>query len=157
MMESLTAQTTAGACANDFVMVRTWTFTDDCGNTSSVSQTITVFDDEAPAAPAPPPDMALSCAADIPPPVDLTATDNCSGEITVSPTVQTITGACANDITIFRTWTFTDECGNTSSVSQTITVFDGVAPVPPAAPADLVLSCAADIPPPIDLTKMWNN
>ena len=31
-----------GSCASSYVIIRTWTFTDNCGNTSSVSQTITV-------------------------------------------------------------------------------------------------------------------
>ncbi|RZW50535.1 MAG: hypothetical protein EX263_07595, partial [Flavobacteriaceae bacterium] len=129
---SPTANTTPGACANDFVMVRTWTFTDVCGNTSSVSQVITVLDDTAPVAPAPPADLNLQCASDIPPPVDLTATDNCDGDITVGPNVNITPGACANDLVMVRTWTFTDDCGNTSSVSQVITVLDDTAPVAPA-------------------------
>ncbi|NNE26634.1 MAG: HYR domain-containing protein, partial [Saprospiraceae bacterium] len=149
---SPTTQTTPGNCPNDFVMVRTWTFTDSCGNTSSVSQTIIVSDTTAPAAPAPPADLNLECAQDVPPPVDLTATDNCDGPITASPTVSVIPGACLNDFTMVRTWTFSDVCGNTSSVSQVITVLDNTAPVAPAPPADLNLECAQDVPPPVDLT-----
>ncbi len=149
---SPTAQVTVGACINNFVIVRTWTFTDACGNTSSVNQTITVLDDTAPVAPAPPADLNLQCASDVPAPVDLTATDNCDGAITVSPTVQVTVGACVNDFVMVRTWTFSDACGNTSSVSQTITVLDDTAPVAPTPPADLNLQCASDVPAPVDLT-----
>lgn len=151
-----TTQITPGVCANDFLIVRTWIFTDVGGNTSSVSQTISINDDIAPVAPAAPADLVLACAADVPPPVDLTATDNCGGNITVSPTTQIIPGACANDFVMVRTWTFSDVCGNTSSVSQTISVLDDVAPVAPAPPADLILQCTADIPPPVDLTALDN-
>jgi hypothetical protein len=145
-----------GSCVNDFTEIRTWTFSDVCGNTSSVSQTITVSDDTAPAAPAAPSNLTLQCADDVPAPIDLTAEDNCDGAITVSPSVVKIFGSCVNDFTEIRTWTFSDVCGNTSSVSQTITVSDDTAPVAPAAPSNLTLQCADAIPPPVDLTATDN-
>ena len=40
--------TTAGACAGDYVITRTFTATDDCGNASSATQTITIIDTTAP-------------------------------------------------------------------------------------------------------------
>ena len=118
-----------GNCINDFTLVRTWTFTDANDNTSSVSQVISVLDTLAPALPTAPANLYLECASDVPPLMDLTATDNCNGDITVSPTAQITTGASANDFTEIRTWTFSDICGNSSSVSQTIVVFDDTAPV----------------------------
>ena len=36
--------TTAGACAGDYVITRTFTATDDCGNATSATQTITIVD-----------------------------------------------------------------------------------------------------------------
>ncbi len=93
-------------------------------------QTISVNDDTAPVPPAPPADITEQCAADIPPPVDLTATDNCDGNISVSPTEVNTPGACPSSFTLVRTWTFTDECGNESDVSQTITINDDTAPTP---------------------------
>ena len=154
---SPTANITPGSCENDFTMVRTWTFTDDCGNSSSVSQTIKVLDDVAPVLQsALPADLTVQCASDVPAPIDLTAIDNCSGSITVSPSAVITPGACENDFTMVRTWTFTDDCGNSSSVSQTIKVLDNVAPVAPTAPADLNVQCADDVPPPVDLTAMDN-
>uniref|UniRef100_UPI001F314679 T9SS type A sorting domain-containing protein n=1 Tax=Portibacter marinus TaxID=2898660 RepID=UPI001F314679 len=151
---SPTAQIIPGSCLNNFTMFRTWTFTDTCGNTSAVSQTIIVEDKTAPVAPAAPADLTLDCAADLPPPVNLTATDNCDGDITVSPTALILPGSCLNDFTMFRTWTFTDTCGNASSVSQKIVVLDDAAPVAPAAPADLILECGNDVPPPVNLTAI---
>jgi len=76
-----------------------------------------VPDDKPPAVPAAPADLNLECADDVPPPVTLTAVDNCDGAITVSPTVQVTPGLSLNDFVIVRTWTFTDLCGNSSSVS----------------------------------------
>jgi Cohesin domain/Dockerin type I domain len=151
-----TAATTAGSCANNFTMVRTWTFTDACGNSSSVSQTITVNDNTAPQAPAALANVTVQCAADVPAPVNLTAVDNCSGNITVAPTAVTTPGSCANKFTMVRTWTFTDACGNSSSVSQTITVNDNTAPVAPAAPANVTLNCGDPIPAPVSLTAIDN-
>ncbi|MCX7549251.1 hypothetical protein, partial [Xanthomarina sp. F2636L] len=63
----------------NIVVTRTWTFTDSCNNTSSVSQTITVSDTTAPVAPAAPADLTVECIDDVPAPIDLTATDNCAG------------------------------------------------------------------------------
>ncbi|MCB0631307.1 MAG: T9SS type A sorting domain-containing protein [Lewinella sp.] len=141
-----TEATFPGECANDYVLVRTWTFTDQCGNSSSVSQTITVKDTEAPATPAPPADATYQCADEVPVAEELSTTDNCDGEIIVMPTETTMTGSCANDVVFIRTWTFTDQCGNSSSVSQTLTVKDTEAPATPEAPADITVQCAGDVP-----------
>ncbi len=153
---SPTAEITDGDCPNSFIMVRTWTFTDDCGNSSSVSQTINVNDDTAPVAPSAPADVNLQCAADVIAPIDLTATDNCDDDITVSPTIDVTPGDCPNSFTEVRTWTFTDNCGNTSAISQTVNVNDNTPPVTPDAPEDVNVQCAADIPAPVALTASDN-
>jgi gliding motility-associated-like protein len=146
----------AGQCVNSFVITRTWTFADACGNTSSVSQTINVVDDIAPVAPAAPVNVTLACAGDVPAMISLTATDNCDDQITSAGVEVTTPGACANSFVITRTWTFADACGNTSSVSQTINVVDDIAPVAPAAPANVTLACAGDVPAMISLTATDN-
>src|SRR5690606_15480394 len=105
---------TPGACAGSYTIVRTWTFTDACGNASSVSQTITVNDNIAPVAPEAPADVTASCASEVPANVELTATDNCGEVITVSGVDVTTQGNCVNSFSIVRTWTFTDACGNSS-------------------------------------------
>ncbi|RZJ72925.1 gliding motility-associated C-terminal domain-containing protein [Flavobacterium sp.] len=157
---AITAQgvdvTTPGSCANSFVIVRTWTFTDACNNTSSVSQTINVSDTIAPVAPAAPANVTAQCAADVPANVTLTAQDNCQGAITAQGVDVTTPGACAGSYTIVRTWTFTDACNNTSSVSQTISVNDTTAPVAPTAPADVTLACASEVPANVTLTAQDN-
>ncbi|NND51254.1 MAG: hypothetical protein HKN54_02535, partial [Flavobacteriaceae bacterium] len=125
-------------CPDGLTVQRTYTLFDDLNNNQILDQgeefetclqNFRIQDTTAPVPPAAPADLNLQCASDVPPPVDLTATDNCDGDITVSPTANITPGACINDFVMVRTWTFTDECGNTSSVSQTITVNDDTAPV----------------------------
>ena len=90
-------------------------------------------------APSAPADIVLECAADVPAAIDLTAVDNCDGDITVSPTEVITAGSCPNMFTLVRTWTFTDGCDNESEISQTITVEDTTAPVAPSTPTGVVL------------------
>ena len=69
--------TTAGACAGDYVITRTFTATDDCGNASvsSDTQTITIIDTTAPELTIPA-DYTAECS-DEHPMEEATATDNC--------------------------------------------------------------------------------
>jgi len=142
-----------GGCAGDpLVITRTWTFTDDCGNSSSVDQTITVLDDTPPVPDPAPADASYQCLSEVPAAGDLTATDNCSPDIT-STGVDTDNGGsgCPGDpLVITRTWTFADDCDNPASVSQTITVVDDTPPVLSCPPdiqvnADDYLDCEASI------------
>jgi hypothetical protein len=87
--------TTAGTCANEFTLVRTWTATDDCGNETVHTQTITVEDNTAPTFnEALPADMTVECDA-VPTAETLTADDNC-GTATVTFNEMTTAGTCAN-------------------------------------------------------------
>lgn len=103
---------------------RTWSATDECGNTSSATQIITVTDLEAPVLAAPPADVTV-CQGALPAAVDLGWTDNCDGMGMVSPT--DISDGMTDPESINRTWTYTDNCGNSASVSQTITVISAPA------------------------------
>ncbi len=143
--------------ACNVIITRTWTFTDACENTSSVSQTITVSDTVAPVAPQAPADLTVECLDDVPAAGDLTATDNCAGEVTVTG-VDSVNSEDACNVIITRTWTFTDACENTSSVSQTITVSDTIAPTfdQDTLPADESLECADDVVDAVILTASDN-
>ena len=90
-----------GQCANSFVVTRTWTLVDACGNTSSVAQTINVNDNVAPVAPEAPATVTVACAGDVPAMVSLTAQDNCNGAITVEGVDAIAQGQCAN---AYRDW-----------------------------------------------------
>ena len=143
-----TDEVTPGDCPNSFVVTRTWTFTDECGNASTVSQTITVDDTEAPVLSNPPTDVTIECGQDIPT-YSPEWTDNC-GTFTEEATSGIAIDTCA-EIQFF-TYTATDECGNSTSVSWTITIEDTTAPVAPEAPAPLAVQCADDVPAAAELT-----
>src|SRR5204863_5507133 len=102
---------------------RTWRATDGCGNTTSVSQTISYsVDTQAPTVSVAqgnnanigcnPIASAIALAFSAP-----VFTDNC-GTPTVDSSDSHSGAACAQSDT--RTWRATDGCGNTTSVSQTI-------------------------------------
>ena len=103
----MSSETTAGAAGN-YVIVRTFTATDDAGNSSSASQTITVEDTTAP---------EFTALADYT--VDGDAirrhgVDNC-GEVTIEVLSETTAGDAAGNYVIARTFTATDDAGNSSS------------------------------------------
>jgi hypothetical protein len=130
-------QTIAGACAQEFTILRTWTAADACGNTAICVQTISVVDTQAPVINCPP-NRNLQCGQSTEPVAtgNATASDNCDPNPSVTYTDVTIPGECPQEFTIQRTWMATDACGNSSTCLQTITVSDTQAPVltcPPTA------------------------
>ncbi|MGV3696930.1 gliding motility-associated C-terminal domain-containing protein, partial [Flavobacterium sp.] len=157
LQATFTDSVVPGQCAGSFIITRTWSLVDACGNAAATQdQIITVVDNTNPVAPTAPAPITAACSAQVPAMISLTAVDNCSGSITV-PGVDTINpGSCANSYTVTRTWTFTDACGNSSSVSQIISVNDNVAPTfDQAAPADTAASCD-NIPAPAVITATDN-
>ncbi len=141
-------------------VVRTYRITDRCGNSSDLTQIITVLDETPPTA-DPLPDLGpFSCAEDITAPNinDVTGeSDNCNGTVTVTFLNQTTGDNCNNTLT--RTYQLTDECGNTASISQHILLNDNV---PPTADQPALLTgieCFDDIPAgtATDLTNISDN
>ncbi|UTD14187.1 gliding motility-associated C-terminal domain-containing protein [Tenacibaculum mesophilum] len=122
-------------------IVRQWESTDNCGNTVSHTQTITVTDTTAPVLSATPADVSVDCEA-IPSVPTITATDNCDSVVDVvfTEVSNTVVDGCGE---IVRQWESTDNCGNTVSHTQTITVTDTTAPVLSATPADVSVDCEA--------------
>ena len=119
---------------NDYVLVRSWTATDLCGNDTTVHQTITVKDVTAP--------QIISCAnpatayadgncgAAVPAFTgDIRLSDDCKeftpATITQSPAAGTVLGTGVHTITI----TVTDGSGNSSTCTTSFTVKDNTPPV----------------------------
>jgi len=120
--------TTPGNCPGNYSVTRTWTATDDCGNTSTASQTINVHDITAPVIASLPAPTTINCPA-TPSFTQATATDACDPSVTLTSADVTIPGNCPGNYSVTRTWTATDDCGNTSTASQIINVHDITAPV----------------------------
>ncbi|MCH7785834.1 MAG: hypothetical protein IIB06_10540, partial [Bacteroidetes bacterium] len=128
------------------IITRTYSVTDDCGNSILVTQTITVNDTIPPVFDPPPADTSYQCIGDVPQPGSLGWTDNCDGTGSVTATDSSDGQTCPETIT--RTWSYTDVCGNPASVSQTITVNDTIPPVFDPPPADTSYQCIGDVPQP---------
>ena len=106
----------------DNIITRTWTATDNAGNSAKCVQTITVLDTAPPwFTDGCPPDTTVECGA-IPDPIVMTAIDSCDSSVDV--VFEEIT----DDDNIYRTWTATDNAGNSAQCVQTITVLDTAPP-----------------------------
>ncbi|HEX2898026.1 MAG TPA: T9SS type A sorting domain-containing protein, partial [candidate division Zixibacteria bacterium] len=118
----------------------TWTATDDCGNSSSCLQVITIQDTTKPVITCPA-DLTFDCNA-----VGefgiATATDNCDTEVIPTFVDEVVPGDCPAERVINRTWSAVDDCGNSSICLQTITIQDTTKPVI-TCPADLTFDCDA--------------
>ncbi|NPD83539.1 hypothetical protein HNS38_14460, partial [Lentimicrobium sp. L6] len=111
--------------SNPEVITRTYTVTDDCGNSISVSHLITINDVSAPVANVGSlPNITAQCeVTNLTAP---TATDNCDGQITGTHNASLPIMAQG---TTTVTWTYEDAAGNTSSQIQSVVITDNTAPV----------------------------
>ena len=120
----------AGSCAGEQVITRTWTLTDDCGNTTQHVQTITAKDNTPPDISGCPFDITQDndrgvCGA-IVSWVEPTVEDNCD------PAPLFVSTHAPGDYfpvgTTTVTYTATDDCGNVSTCVFDVTVVDVEAP-----------------------------
>ena len=148
-------QRTDGNCPFNFTLVRTWTAADNCGNTSSIQQTIVVQDITDPVFTFVPADTIVNCDA-VPPVEQATATDNCSSNLSLVYEGETRTdGSCSYRYVIERRWRATDECNNVATAIQIINVQDTTRPVFGMIPLDVTVDCDA-VPAPSTLTATDN-
>lgn len=145
---TFSSQTFAGACADEYVIERTWVATDHCGNETTLTQVLTVVDTLGPVILGVPADVTVDCDAIPAPPVlgpgGVTATDLC----TADPSLVFIEGSnqdpnpasCDHyNYEITRNWVATDDCGNISTAVQVIAVRDRQAPTLYCPAPDTVL------------------
>ncbi len=135
-------QSTPGSCDQEYILTRTWTATDDCGNSMVCTQVITVEDNTAPTFDQTcPADVTVECD-NIPTAPTLTASDNCDPAPVVTFDEQSTPGSCDQEYILTRTWTATDDCGNSMVCTQVITVEDNTAPTfDQTCPADVTVEC----------------
>lgn len=135
-------------CTNKYTLVRTYRATDACGNSSTCTQIITVNDVTPPTINCPA-NVTYACASQVPAanPASVSATDNCTGSVTVAFVSDVISGqTCNNKYTITRTYRATDACGNSATCAQTITVNDNIRPVLTGIPANITIECTQAVP-----------
>jgi len=132
----------AGNCEDNYIIERTWTATDDCGNSTSETQVITVQDTTDPQLFGVPADITVECDF-VPAPAQPVAADNCDNDVDITFTEVRIDGNCEDNYTLERTWIATDNCGNDVSITQIITVQDTSDPFMGGVPADVTVECDA--------------
>ena len=146
-------------CPTLFTLVRTWSASDQCGNSTSAQQIITVRDLTAPVFTQWPANVTVSCDS-VPPPAQkgqgIEVSDDCNGPVTISFSETTIPGICAHQYLIVRTWVARDQCQNSSFRQQHIQVRDHKAPVFINPPQDITLHCQA-APPPVAQVQAVDN
>ncbi|KJY85645.1 hypothetical protein, partial [Pseudoalteromonas piscicida] len=93
---------------------RTWSLTDDCGNTTEKTQTITVKDNIKPAFTAPS-DITIYAASDCTYDAGVGVTgdvsdesDNCDTSLDAIYSDSVAAGSCEGEQIITRTWSLTD-------------------------------------------------
>ncbi len=137
-----------GSCAQyEYDIVRSWTATDDCGNSSTATQVLRSQDNEPPSFQRPF-NIELYCTQDF---NDLALTgnvsnlaDNCTplAALTVSYTDVIIAQPdCNFNFNVRRTWRVTDVCGNSNVQVQNIFVGDNVAPTFTPPVASVTVNC----------------
>jgi len=119
-----------GGCPRNFTVTRSWAASDSSGNDVLDTQTITVYDNEAPIFNVNFPDGAQTVeCSDVPmAPLVYAFDDGEPVDVDFSEERNTADPASPNEYTIIRSWFAQDECGNSASTSQTIVVVDTEAP-----------------------------
>src|SRR6185436_13000922 len=131
------------------VTTRTYMATDACGNSATCTQTITRTVDVTPPTITCPAAVVLGCNATVPAPniTLVTATDNCTGTITITFVNDNVVLTGCTEVTT-RTYMATDACGNTAACTQTITRTVDITAPTITCPAAVVLGCNATVPAP---------
>jgi hypothetical protein len=138
---------TNGSCPDSYTLTRKWTATDNCGNTRTATQKITVQDTQKPVFTAVPQNLTIQCSDAVPSPGNASATDNCDASVTTLFVSQNTTYTnCPNNYTITRIWKATDNCGNWATATQTITVQDSQAPAFSFVPQHITIECSDPVP-----------
>jgi hypothetical protein len=129
-----------GFCTGSYAISRVFTAGDNCGNISTVTQTIFFNDNVPPVFDAFEAQLEVACGEVNQP--YATASDNC-GNVTVSYEDEFIPGNCGLRT---RTYTAADACGNIAQATQVISVVDEIAPVFIGFPASQSISCSDVVP-----------
>ena len=135
-----------------FIVTRTYTAMDKCGNESACTQQfIFDIDTEGPSFTCPAGISNLAPETPLPP-VDTmaiiaSAMDNCNGDVTVTHDNPALpTDYCpGNDLVVIRTITVTDACGNAATCEQTFTYTEEDNPPTIICPSNITICTDAGV------------
>src|SRR5205823_10086074 len=136
-------------CPGQFIINRTYRATDQCGNSATCAQTITINDTNPPSITCPT-NLTASCASQVPAPNTngVITSDSCGGPVTVIWQGDAISSSnCPGQFVISRTYRATDTCGNSATCTQSITIND-TNPPSITCPTNLTPNCASQVPAP---------
>ena len=117
-----------GTCP--IVLTRTYTLTDEAGNSNTTTHIINIDDNTAPTA-SNPANISVQCIGDVPVAAVSVLTDesdNCTSNPVVAH-VSDISDGNSCPETITRTYSVTDDCGNSANVTQLILINDTQVPI----------------------------
>lgn len=134
-------------CPSQYTITRTYRATDVCGNSSTCTQLISVFDNTPPIITCPP-SMTISCSDNSSPSSTgmATSADNCGQSAVMTFSDNYIPGSCPNSGNIQRTFMAVDNCGNSSTCVQIISLEDMDPPII-ICPPSITISCSDDSSP----------
>jgi hypothetical protein len=141
-------------CANSYTIERIYSSTDDCGNTGTATQWITVVDMDAPVISGVPQDMTVSCD-NVPELPAITVYDACDPNVGVVLEETIFPGTCAGNYKILRLWIATDACGNTGYSGYVVDVVDNEGPGFTCKPTAVTVDCN-NIPEPLECAVIDN-
>ena len=122
-----TSITYADVVAANGNITRTWSASDNCGNTTNYIQIITIEPDNSDPVPAISSLANVNAECTVNSIVTPTANDNCAGTITA--TTNATFPITAQGTTVV-TWTYDDGNGNTATQTQNVIINDNTDPVP---------------------------
>lgn len=132
---TFTEKSQNGNCPGSKLITRIWTAKDNCGNTSSATQIITLGDPMGPVLIGVPKDMTIECDSSIAPAL-VAVEDVCDPNPQLMYSEEKINGLCLDAYVLLRTWTATDICNNVTIITQQIKVQDTEPPTFLGFPAD---------------------
>lgn len=122
-----------------YIINRSYTAVDECGNAMTVTQLIYVSDTSAPVLLGVPDDLVIDCDGEVPPAPEVGAIDHCDGVVPVALNEFTEFNGCAEVVT--RVWSATDQCGNVATETRTVSVTDITPPTFTALPVNQTVTC----------------
>lgn len=141
----ITENTVSNGCSGSFTLTRNYEVSDNCGNSETVVQTITVTDTTPPVFSFVPESGDVGCDA-YPSGFGEPSVGDACGDVTLTFEDDLAPYICDADFNITRTWTATDECGNVAVASQTLTVWpDTEAPTFTFVPGAQTVQCGEAI------------